>query len=517
MIVDDMPIFLEYLRGCIDWSFYGFEICCEAHNGKEALEQIANYYPDVVLTDITMPYMDGIELAEQIKIQYPSISVILITGNSEFEYARKAVKIGVCDYIVKPFEKEELLLSLLKLQDNVNRVLEMKTRKEEESHRKKEHLLQHLLFKKDAIQEDELKRVGITFCSEYYLIAVMKIKFDTFKDVETIINWETILIDMIKGMLVIDGSYEIIRDLENNLVVIMNFKEEAGMKSYKVYELQDLIKILKGQLHLECVIGISDFCYQQKNIRRSYAHVLSMVHRSNEGCNQVLDERKLAKDREKTISSFGTIEKLNESLKSLNEEEAVQFIETEWSRIDPLLDDTIKINFMTGAVSVLMTNIIHSGRNIEHIFGKRFEPYEQFRQIDSWQERKDMLIGLYKTRIQYEKNGSNKRYKEVSDAAKKYIEINYKNPDLTITDISKELLLNQTYLRKMFKNETNMTLTEYITTYRMQIAKNLILETDYKLTRIAEEVGYNDISYFSKCFKKHYGVSPKSISSKHIM
>ena len=108
MIVDDMPLFLEYLRGCIDWNSYGFEICCEAHDGREALEKIEEFYPDVVLTDITMPYVNGLELAEKVTRDYPEISVILITGNNEFEYARRAVKLGVCDYIVKPFEKEEL-------------------------------------------------------------------------------------------------------------------------------------------------------------------------------------------------------------------------------------------------------------------------------------------------------------------------------------------------------------------------------------------------------------------------
>ena len=118
MIVDDMPIFLEYLRGCIDWGAYGFEICGEAHDGKEAIEKMETLYPDIILTDITMPHVDGLKLAEHVAENYPDVSVILITGNNEFEYARKALKIGVCDYIVKPFEKEELILSLLKLQDN---------------------------------------------------------------------------------------------------------------------------------------------------------------------------------------------------------------------------------------------------------------------------------------------------------------------------------------------------------------------------------------------------------------
>ena len=80
MIVDDMPIFLEYLRGCIDWGAYGFEICGEAHDGKEAIEKMETLYPDIILTDITMPHVDGLKLAEHVAENYPDVSVILITG-----------------------------------------------------------------------------------------------------------------------------------------------------------------------------------------------------------------------------------------------------------------------------------------------------------------------------------------------------------------------------------------------------------------------------------------------------
>ena len=95
MIVDDMPVDREYLRNFIDWNAYGFEACCEAKDGKEALELYEIHQPDIVLTDIKMPYMDGIVLSEKLLGINPDLSIVLITGNSEFEYARKALKLGV--------------------------------------------------------------------------------------------------------------------------------------------------------------------------------------------------------------------------------------------------------------------------------------------------------------------------------------------------------------------------------------------------------------------------------------
>ena len=229
MIVDDMPIFLEYLRGCIDWESYGFEICCEAHDGKEALEKLDEYYPDVVLTDITMPYINGLELAETITREYPDISVILITGNNEFEYARKAVKIGVCDYIVKPFEKEELILSLSKLQDNIDKMLENAA-----------------TARKGAASDttyDELRAIiyagvpegsNVNLFTEHkaassYLLALLRFdseafsKDDSFDSREKLMNWEGLIARLLADKLDIDGEFKIFHDFENNIVVLMSF------------------------------------------------------------------------------------------------------------------------------------------------------------------------------------------------------------------------------------------------------------------------------------------------------
>ena len=211
--------------------------------------------------------------------------------------------------------------------------------------------------------------------------------------------------------------------------------------------------------------------------------------------------------------SLSIIEAYSNFLERLNMDGIEEIVENEWKKISILGQDDTKSNFLTSLVCILLVEVINSGLSMEDVFRKDFSPYEEMRQITDWDRKKDKVLSYCKIRIQHEKRRSSQRTKQVSDSAKRYIEENYQNPDMTITDISKALLLNQTYLRKMFKNEMNMTLTEYITKYRMHKAKKMILETDYKLSRIATEVGYSDVSYFSKCFKKYYGVSPKSIGA----
>lgn len=172
MIVDDMPLDREYLRNFIDWKSYGFDACCEAKDGIEALALFEEYQPDIILTDIVMPHMEGLKLSEEILRNYPDTSIILITGNSEFEYARKAVKLGVCDYIVKPFEKEELIITLLKLQDNMNQVLEYQAEMDVVIKERQEQKLRQLIY---AHHRYKSLQAPCNVISEYFIVATIQI------------------------------------------------------------------------------------------------------------------------------------------------------------------------------------------------------------------------------------------------------------------------------------------------------------------------------------------------------
>ena len=119
MIIDDEPIFREHLCATVDWKRYGFEVCAEAENGCEALEKVESSHPDIVLVDINMPFMDGLAFTEKLSGKYPRIAVVIVTGHDEFEYAKKAVKLGVKDYILKPFDNEELMSTLIKVRDKI--------------------------------------------------------------------------------------------------------------------------------------------------------------------------------------------------------------------------------------------------------------------------------------------------------------------------------------------------------------------------------------------------------------
>ncbi len=115
LVVDDMPIFVAFMETLIPWEAHGFQLVGSAKDGQEALAMAKESQPNIVLTDITMPHMDGLSLAEALKAVLPDVSIVMITGHTEFQYAHSALRLGVSDYLVKPFEAQELLITLLKL------------------------------------------------------------------------------------------------------------------------------------------------------------------------------------------------------------------------------------------------------------------------------------------------------------------------------------------------------------------------------------------------------------------
>ncbi len=518
MIVDDMPIFLEYLRGCIDWNSYGFEICCEAHDGKQALEMLDEYYPDVVLTDITMPYVNGLELAERITKDYPLVSVILITGNNEFEYARKAVKIGVCDYIVKPFEKEELILSLLKLQDNFEKAVENTSASDAEQYDELRALIYAGVSEEEAGLSLEKNLFGRNESEGGYLVALLRFDADAFAQKEAdsrekLMNWENLIARMLADKLEIDGAFKIFHDFENNIVVLMKFDRASDRDSFKGYEFSDIIQVVKSQLEIGSAIALSkaDNIF---DVKKAYEKALSFL--AQKGYGKLWDIRKEQDSKQTPGTSLDSIIRLNNDLVALKADDAEKVINGLWDKIHAQNSESEKVSFsdvnlLTSTISVLMTNIISSGFSVEKIYGEGFLPEKFMADADTPEKMKENVIFLYKKRIEFEKNKNNTKTHDIAKAAKEYIESNYDNNALSISDISESLCVNQTYLRKMFKAEMDMTLTEYITSFRMQEAKKLLTTTDEKLSAIAEMVGYSDVSYFSNVFKKFYGQSPRSM------
>lgn len=514
MIVDDIPVYREYLRNFIDWKAYGFEVCAEAKDGKEALELYDAHQPDIVLADIVMPYMNGLELSEAILLENPQASIILITGNSEFEYARKAVKLGVCDYIVKPFEKEELIIALLKLQDNINRVLESRNEKDELKNERREQILRQYIYSRKI--GDSIGYEQQVFDYPYFIVVtVLAELYDNKVSPEDILKWKQILSSMLKTMIQIDGRIEVFHDFEGNIITILNFKAKSDMESYAGYEFKDIISLAKEHIGFSVCVGISDFCYDIADLRDAYYQTLQAL-----GTNYATHQAKVYEYRNMTLTgknefySWNLVDEINKALDVLDYERIEALIIKELDRIKEYENSELASMIYMSLLSILFSYFVKLGRNIDDIFGRGFHPSTVLGNETSYQGRRSFVCGCYQKAIRYQLEHQVSKSHQIAKQAKSFIENHFSDPELSIADISRELLVNQTYLRKMFKEEYQMTISDYITKYRMEKAKEMIRKENSKLSYISYEVGYNDTSYFSKCFKKYFGYLPSDIINK---
>jgi two-component system response regulator YesN len=517
MIVDDELIFRDYLRTVLDWETLGFTISKEARNGVEALELIHEDCPDIALIDITMPFMDGLELSEKLKEQYPEVSIVLITGHNEFEYARKALKLGVEDYILKPFSKDELLLTLVKLRQQYQKAQEDKLTLRENTELMKESFLGQLISREYALSEEEtirrLQQLGIQAEPGFYVIACVEIDHMDRKwgKASDRLLMKYAVTNVLNEAMEESGNHLIFNGPEGRILCLVRHQGEQGDELPSLEGYKKLCFLIKKYLKFTITVGVGRSKEGIKGVHASYGEALEALQ------NKFV----LGHDR---VIAYG--EQLPNSVNEpfypteANEELLVLLRLNSWEQLERKLDDLfqtirerrLSIDYIyvicMGLISVNLSYFEESGHPIADCFGEQFYPYNEIRKFESAELTFDWIKELFHKAVVYNSKHRNTRSSKIAKSAKAYIEQNYADPSLQLEQIAQHVFINASYLRAVFKKEIGITVSDYLTQYRMQQARELLGRNTVRLTDIAEKVGYNDPGYFSKSFKKFYGYSP---------
>lgn len=525
MIVDDEVIFRDYLKTVLDWETLGFVISQEAKHGQEALEMVAIEQPDIALVDITMPFMDGLELAERLREQYPEISIVLITGHNEFEYARKALKLGVEDYILKPFSKDELLLTLVKLRQQHQKAQEEKVTLRENTELMKESFLSQLISREYALTESEtikrLQQFGVYAESGLYVAACIEIDHMDRKwsKASDRLLMKYAVTNVLNEAMEESGNYLIFNGPEGRIVALARHQGGLADEIPMLEGYKKLCFLIKKYLKFTITVGVGRSKDGFKGVASSYLEALEALQ------NKFV----LGNDR---VIAYG--EQLPSSGNQpfypteVNEELLVLLRLNSWEAIERKLGDVFQtirerrlpIDYIyvicMGLVSVNLSYFEESGHPVEDCFGDQFFPYNEIRKLESAELTFDWLKELFRKAVTYNSKHRNTRSSQIAKAAKAYMEHHYADPALQLDQIASHVFINASYLRAVFKKEIGITVSDYLTQYRMQQAKELLSRNNVRLTDIAEKVGYNDSGYFSKSFKKFYGYSPSEYEkSRH--
>lgn len=532
LIVDDEYLLRELIKDSLNYEELGYEIIGEAEDGIVALEKVDLLRPQLIILDINIPFINGIELSKVIREKYEDIKIIILTGYSEFEYAKECIKIGVDDYLLKPIEPDNFKKVLIAVKNKIVNETSQKqylTRLEKESKNStdilKEQFLNQLILEKN-MQNTSIKvkinKYGIFLCERN--IVVITLKIDNFQT-----RWEKDEDKKLWQFAVLNISSEIFSSFKsavtfygpNNLIVCIANEDFNSTDTSNISILNECTKVstaIESYLGFTVTIGVGEKYNNFENISKSFdeSH-LAMCEKFFEGFGRVFSYQNISTvNRSKEIIIGKSKEELLVLLRSDSSETYLQIIEGFKQQMICLRPSVNNIRMVyTHFVSAVLAYAWENNLKTEDILVDIDDYIYYINSIETIIELNQWVINLSNKVVHMVKNLRKSKTANLVEKAKNYIELNYSNPNISLEEICERIYINPSYLSKVFKKEIKYSVIEYLTDFRMKKSKQIMDEhKDIQISHVANEVGYSDPFYFSKLFKKHFGISPSKYMEK---
>lgn len=522
LLVDDEELVFQIMMKKMDWDSMGFEVVGFANNGIEALDMAEELCPDVVMTDIKMPYMDGLELGKRLKELYPNIKIIILSGFDEFEYAKEAVRIEVEEYLLKPIDGGELK----NVFERVRNTLDKETDERRNIDMLKEHYLKSLPILQEnfyiSLLEGRIPAGNIEkYASDYqidlnggkYVVSVLKVSYQGKNGVE--VDVTPFMLSLSVEQLVserLEGIYDSkVLVYLGDIVVISKLEENVSINEYTDM-LDRICKMAYRICKAKVTAGIGTICANAATIRNSYQSARTAAsYRFFYGDMRAISISEIDVDSfeptEDTIddSVRGIIKHMRQPDEAQLKETISDFI-SELEKIPmPLSDYRVVIMKL---VVALMDFIKDYHIEADKITGDAGDIPTLMMRLESIDSLREFLMEKCIKLQEMVSDRRNSTSLSFVTKAEDFVKANYADKDISIEMVCSFLNVSAAYFSTVFKKTTGKTFINYLTEYRMEKAVKLLEETDGKTYEIADMVGYADPNYFSYVFKKQFGVSP---------
>ncbi|MDF2942559.1 MAG: response regulator [Herbinix sp.] len=514
MIVDDEVLVRIGLKTTIDWEAYGFTIVSEASNGEQGYENYLKYKPDVIITDIKMPKQDGLWLVEKIRKENVEARILVLTCYDEFSYARRALKIGADDYILKSeVEDEELVKIMIAMKEKIdlqNKAKAIKDNSPFDLEELKRSIVSSLIKREFQVEERLLK----------------SLKDLNFPTTETSFTFMSISVNHNKGIQM--DMQQVSNAVMNILFEQLNYHEIAYIDGQLANRY--LFFISSPNLKPSDIKNIFTFAsngakqYFDISLNCVYSKIFNQVELAGNVYKEYSEKVQVLFYEMKHNNLFMQMDEIKFTepnvfdLKKANNKNFIEAIGQENLEKVRQLNEEIGQYFERGNVSPAIVKIFYS-----NLIGDLFSSYglflskrELFETHETYHyqiENSDHLVNIDKLLIDFATSLideiQNMRYTNsrfMINQALNFIEYHY-SEDISLDDVAKELNLSKHYLCSAFKKETGENMSLYINNLRIEKAKQLLLESDFKIKEIFERVGYSNQQYFSKVFKKITGMT----------
>ncbi len=517
MLVDDEEDVAKAIARRIDWNSIGFNQPSYADNGLEALDIAEAVQPDVVMTDIQMPYMDGLELARRLKEAQPNIRIIIFSGYDEFEYAKEAIRLQAEEYILKPVNSEELEKVFQRIRASLDRELD-----ERQNIKKLEHYYQDSLplmregFYTSLIEgriperdmEGTLEDLQIELSGPYYCVCVMH---TSTTHVPEGMNPRLLAVAVrrLAEERLFPGARIRYFNYLGNTVMLAELDSEDGLTQL-IDECDKFCRLAASVLKAVVTIGIGNVTSDMTEISFSFNGARSALsYRVIFGTSQAISIKEIAPSETET-TVINEEEELREVFKRIRLEDADQLKEA----VDQYLGGLDRFGsvqeyrfFAMELVSEIYRFAKNNRLDLKEVFQETDDVYTMVQRL----EKDDLKQWMCDTCLVMQAMLAEKRMSNTQSFVTKavdYVNENYADKDLSVEKICSHLGVSAAYFSTVFKKETGKTFTNFLTDVRMKRAVEMLIEQEERTYIIAEAVGYSDPNYFSYVFKKQFGVSP---------
>lgn len=523
MLVDDEEEVRKAMIRKMDWERLGFTVVGDAENGEEALEKLEQLEPDVVMTDIRMPYMDGLTLTARIRDKYPSVKILIFSGYDDFEYAQQAIKLNVTEYILKPVNGEELAEILKRIRVSLDKEIEQRRDIDtlRESYLGSLPILREL-FLNDLVRRTtdvanvvpRLREYGIDILdARKWLAAVIHVE-QMDQTGGQILSQHQELIPISVKKLVEDHlkpycRFAIFNSMDG--ITVVAAVDEGNTQTGLINVFSDICKESRRVLEVVITIGVGHSCSTLEEISRSYQNAVDAL-----GYRAIVGGGKTIYINDMEPVSRGKLEldsksesELISAVKFGNRESISSEIRTLISRMDDVRVHARQYQlYMLSIVNCLTRLMQQHDLNLEEMFGGQ-DSYGEI--LAGNRPREEFAAWVIPIACRMNEAMNRERDNTTRKAvleAKEYIRENYSNPELSVEMLCRYLHMSPAYFSTVFKKETGQTYVNYLTEVRLNKAVELLNTTEDKTYVIAQKVGYQEQNYFSYVFKKQYGVSP---------
>ena len=506
LFVDDEYLELQMLVKHIDWNSFGFSVSGTALNGQEALAHIHSQAPDVLITDIKMPIMDGIELASVVHQEFPDIAIVFLTGYNQFEYLKSAFSVDAVDYLLKPISFDEVPALMAKI---FLKCQQVKISKQTLYQSAFSTIQNAIVQKRTSLTAEELYFLnqGIYPGSPQLYLALAVIS-----EYELITNY------MDDGPSILQNCHHYLADFSTQYHAI-----QIPLSKDHFLLLSDIAISPKSRDWQDADQGIwvtvccraepvsrdkiLSTCYELDELRHQYVtnYPSKPIIYESEMHSALLPEPSFPGD------NILNTTQLLQYLQTRDIPRTAAWVDNFLSSQDFLKDSNLLLHLL----DYIYSNLVQPSAVLRESTESKADLYRKFMNIESRSVLKSLLLQYLYGLMDLIEQSQEDPSLAIVEQVKSFIRASFSQP-FTIETLAEKFYFSPNYLSSLFKKYSNETILEYLTQVRLEKAVELLKDPQYKISQIASVIGYSNASYFCMLFTKKYGLSPNQYRSRYI-